>query len=124
MSDIMVCVFVAIVAFGLGRMSGRRQPAQNPYGVQPLPAEGKDTTPIVKKRPLTGERLFMLIFILGWIVAWSAGISLAFKAFWTAPNLFIGGWLVAAVAGWFYAAFTIWKLVTGQTVHGRGGREI
>ncbi len=112
---------VALVFFGLGRISGRQKPRAVLYGITAdVPVEQAGPN----KRAWTIERALGLVFTLGWITGWTIAIASVFQAFATNPNLFVGGWLLAAVAGWVYAAYSIWRLATGQSVRMRGGREI
>jgi len=67
-----------------------------------------------------GFRIFHILFLSGWLVAWSAAIvmvsvwlltSLAAPGF---HSLFLGGWLIAAGAGWFLALKTLFALFRGE----------
>lgn len=67
-------------------------------------------------------RIFALLFLIGWIAAWSAGIFMAFSIFVSAMaqgelgfvTVFIGGWLIAALAGWLFAAKAIVDVTRGR----------
>ncbi len=126
----LVAIILIACAFALGRAStGWRwlQPADTSLSTDALDRMlvPPDTT---ERIPMNGERLFALIFLIAWIVGWSAGIVMA-TGFFIASfgkgfvTVFLGAWLVGAIAGWFHAALTIYKLATGKPVRNRG-REI
>lgn len=121
-------VIVAIVALCLGMAIGQRR---KPREVDTVLGDGQVGTQETgsdqdKTNDMSfGARLFQAVFLSGWLIAWTAGILMAFSAFASAEggaSLFMGGWLIAAVAGWFWAVHTLWKLVTGQPVNQRRGR--
>ncbi|WP_420585282.1 hypothetical protein [Ruegeria sp.] len=118
-------VIVAVVALGIGVVIGqnrKRKDADSIFGsVQPPQQSGKSEQG--KGDMSAGMRLFASIFLSGWLIAWTAGILMAFSTFASAgggASLFVFGWLIAAIAGWFWAVYTLWKLVTGRPVKLRG----
>ncbi|WP_136442170.1 hypothetical protein [Pacificoceanicola onchidii] len=135
MPSIVSHALIAAAAFALGRWSAGlrwRSTALAPSAGEPG-ALGSFETPQGRasetekhgRIPMTGERLFMLIFLLGWIFAWSVACLTALRFVLSGQGgLFLIGWLIAALAGWGLAANTIYRLVTGKPVRGRGGRDI
>ncbi|SLN52067.1 hypothetical protein [Ruegeria meonggei] len=117
-------VIVGVIALGVGVAIGQRRkrsgadsvygtqtPATHQTGMDQDKSEG-DMSP--------GMRVFMTVFLGGWLIAWSAGILMAFSTFLSlggGGSLFVGGWLIAATAGWGWAVYTLWKLVTGRPVN-------
>ena len=67
----------------------------------------------------------LLIYLLSLLMAWSVGCYWVLQAvLGGSGSLFLYGWLIAALAGWAHAAHTIYRLITGQTVRTRGGRDL
>ena len=117
-------VIVAVVAFFGGLAIGQRRKgkdAESIFGDGQSPKPKGDLDQKKSKDDMSfGMRLFSSVFIGGWLIAWSAGILMAFSTFSSAgggASLFLGGWLIAAVAGWTWAVYTLWKLVTGRPVN-------
>ncbi len=115
---------IAAIAFWIGRNSIRRaRPEKEDFDHSPIQSAPGSSDRV----PMTAMRLFLLLFLSGWIIAWSAGVLTAFVMFVRGfgdgvTTLFLGGWLLAAIAGWALAAHTIYKIVTGQPVKLRGGQ--
>ena len=108
----LVAIILLACAFLLGRASTQWTWA--------TPSNASDTTDS-ERIPMSAGRLFALLFLCGWMLAWSAGILMALAMFVTswgnpAAAVFMGGWLIAAVAGWFAVANMIWRLATGKPV--------
>lgn len=65
-----------------------------------------------------GERLFTIVFITGWLIAWSFGIFVAAAQLLTGAKggagVFLFGWLIGAIAGWFAAAHTLIQAIRGK----------
>ena len=116
---------IAAGAFALGRLSERKRHRLRSLGADQPPVRlSPQDSGIETRRPMTGERLFVLVFLTGWLIAWSAGCAVVIKLVLSGSgNLFVYGWLIAALAGWVYAANTIYRLICGKPVTGRGGRE-
>ena len=127
MGNLVFCIIItALIAFWLGRKS---RPS-------PFPIEGTEHVAISSMPPLSGtnrvpmnvQRLFTLIFVTGWLIAWSAGIFMALMMFLRTfgsgfSTVFLGGWLMAAIAGWVFAANTIYKILAGLPITARDGRK-
>lgn len=126
MENLVYCfIITAVIAFWLGRKT-KPSPslpdsfASDAFQSKPLAADPS-------RIPMNGPRLMTLIFIIGWLIAWTAGICMAFVMFISSfgngfATVFVGGWLVAAVGGWFFAVNTIHKLATGKPLRGQGLR--
>lgn len=118
MTASLVAIISLAIAFLLGRASTRWEkvgPDEAPFV---LPQEDDQ-----ERVPMTLGRFTTLVFITGWIIAWTAGIFMVGQAALAAmgsetsgPQVFMIGWLIAAIAGWCYAAHTIFKLLTGRPV--------
>lgn len=127
-----VYVVLILCAFALGRASTRwtwARPADMSLSTTALANQSALAGSTETRVPMNGERLFMLVFLSGWIVAWTVGVAAAFGAFVAGTGdlfgtLFLGGWLMAAVAAWVFVANTVFRLATGKRVRGRGGRQI
>ena len=77
---------------------------------------------------MNAARAFTLLFISGWLIAWSAGIYFAalifLASFWSGLiTVFVGGWLLAALSGWCFAANTIYRLATGKPIELKNGQS-
>ena len=117
-------VTIAAIAFWIGRNSNARaRQEQDEFTRSPIQSAATQTD----RMPMTTMRLFLLVFLSGWIIAWSGGVLTVFVMFVRGfgdglTTLFLAGWLLAAIAGWVFAAHTIFKIVTGQPVKLRGGQ--
>lgn len=128
MGNLVFVFIIAAIAFWLGRQTKHSpSPLNDTFANSAIQSRVSlsetDTTHI----PMNFKRAFSLIFISGWIIAWSAGIVMAVGVFLSSfgsgfTTIFIGGWLLAAIAGWVFAANTIYKLATGKPVYSRGGQ--
>lgn len=104
---------IALIAYRIGRNSAS------------FKWQTKDQSP--DRSPMTFTRAFLLLFLSGWIIAWSAGVVTAIVMFVRSfgdglTTLFLAGWLLVALAGWGFAALTIYKIITGQPIRLRGGQ--
>ena len=103
-------VVIAALAFVVG-ISMRRKPAARVPEVTP---------PANAELPSAGERLFKIVFLAGWLMAWTVGIMMAGGMFLgtlgqePAAAVFVGGWLVAAIAGWVWAVVTLIRMLQGR----------
>lgn len=127
MESLVFVVIIAIIAFWLGRRTKPFHPdpdalfpgTSNPGVAGPSQSDQKPVA-------MNVQRAFVLIFLCGWIIAWTAGIFMAAVMFLNSfesgfVTLFLGGWLIAALAGWGAAAQTIFKLATGRPIKSRNG---
>ena len=115
--DLSHFIVAILAAFG-GAWWMRRRQSSDTYGVTTTdltvtPEEAAERAP---KLPIAA-RLFAIVFIGGWLIAWTAGIVMAFGALMSgagSANLFMIGWLIAAVAAWFAASYHLIQLILGK----------
>jgi len=115
--DLSHLVVAILAALGGAWWVRRRQPRDS-YGITDIDptvaseqvAEGPPKLPFV-------ARLFTIVFTGGWLIAWSAGILIAFGSLVSgagSANLFMIGWLIAAVAAWFAVVYHLIQLILGK----------
>jgi len=128
MENLFFVFVIAAIAFWIGRRSKQSPNSQsNPFSHSPIQSTQDTSEEPSERIAMNGQRAFTLIFMCGWIIAWSAGIYMAATAFLGSfaagfETIFLGGWLLAAIAGWCFAANTIFKLGTGKPIKGRDGK--
>ena len=70
-----------------------------------------------KPRLSPAARVFQIVFLIGWLIAWTSGIVMAAAAAFALegpPSLFLVGWLIAALAGWVAAFGALVTLLRGR----------
>ena len=131
MQTAIIVIITATIAFWMG-IATKRAPVASVEDTYAMPAsklqiDTSDTEP--DYIPMNFQRALTLLFISGWIIAWSTGVLIAGRVFFSALSsgaisFFLGGWLIAAIAGWFFAANMIYRLISGKPLQTRGGRPI
>ena len=100
---------VAVISACAGAILMRKQgQADGTFAADPAP----------KPRLTGGERIFVVVFLAGWLIAWTFGILMAASALLTGASgpvsVFIFGWLIAAIAGWGAAMHTLVRALRGK----------
>lgn len=119
-------IIVAILAFVAAGAFFKRKP-RDTYQDEPLRSQssslktfqGSALEPDQKDKEMSGfEQLFTIVFMGGWLIAWTAGIGMAFQAFASGggPSMFLLGWLIAAIAGWFFGVYALGMAIMGKRV--------
>ncbi len=122
MENLVLLFIIAAIAFWLGRKTKQYpSPSKRTSQATALHAIDRFSGPAQTRRPMSFQRASAMIFITGWIIAWSASIWMAVLMFISSfgngfTTIVVGGWLIAASAGWLCAAIVIYKLVTGKPV--------
>ena len=112
-----------IVAFLAGAGWQKRKLARERYALSEAPKLPSQTThpsapPETDGETIPiGERLFTVVFLAGWLIAWSSGILMVVATLLggeSEASLFLLGWLIAAVAGWFAAVHALISALWGR----------
>jgi hypothetical protein len=91
--------------------------SEPPRGSSIHVASGADGFTLSWKRPGGGfMRFFVVLFMVGWLVAWAVGLVSAIGAMTSGdgPRLFLIGWLAAWTAGGVLAGTMAWLMVRPQ----------
>ncbi len=115
-------IVIAILAAMAGAWWTRRRERENehPLALPPKAPSPPQAAEDVRDRELPIgmiPRLFTIVFMGGWLIAWTAAVLAAFVTFFDGTNngLFLVGWLIGASAAWLYVAYTIVQLIRGKS---------
>ena len=114
-------LIVAGLAFLAGTFFVRRlgpEPEVRRSSIPAVPGRRGSLALPADPEPLSAvERIFGILFAAGWLVGWRVAIVMVFGLFqvWTGGvALFLGGWLIAALAGWGAAVVSLTGLIRNR----------
>lgn len=115
---------IAILAGVAGAVWMRRR--DRPQPADPGPILSSRRAPPDRPAVATGqepeslglvERVLGALFIAGWLIAWSFGIAMVagtLSVGESGAGGFLTGWLIAAVAAWFFAVRSLVQTIKGR----------
>ena len=123
-ADLVGYFIVALLVVALLRFWWRRRRPHDYYGQsmgQPEPPRPQPVEPDLPKKMTMAGRLFAIVFFSVWLTGWTAGCYMAGRAwlglsFGDEGYIFLLVWLAIAVPGWFFAAWTLFRLLRGDDV--------